>query len=95
MRPHHRNPNNKLLFSTSTLLILGALAALLHNSASAESDTRRWKNRWNFMCVDLDIAGGVHNGSKVQSWTCNGWDNQHWYYHDDGTITNQLEHRTY
>ena len=26
----------------------------------------------------LAIAGGTHNGTKVQVWNCNGWDNQKW-----------------
>jgi hypothetical protein len=26
-------------------------------------------------CLDEDIAGGTRNGTKVQLWDCNGWDN--------------------
>jgi len=37
-------------------------------------------------CVDSDVGTPTHNGTKVQAWTCNGWDNQRWYYYTDNTI---------
>jgi hypothetical protein len=30
-------------------------------------------------CLDEDIAGGTHNGTKAQVWDCNGWLNQRWH----------------
>jgi hypothetical protein len=55
-------------------------------------DCNGWDNqRWSFgadgtirsahdgRCLDEDVAGGTHNGTRAQVWDCNGWDNQRWH----------------
>lgn len=37
-------------------------------------------------CLDSDVSSATHNGTKVQVWQCNGWNNQQWTYYSDGTI---------
>ena len=37
-------------------------------------------------CLDSDVSSPTHNGTKVQIWNCNGWNNQKWTYYSDNTI---------
>jgi hypothetical protein len=37
-------------------------------------------------CLDADVATPTRNGTRVQVWQCNGWNNQAWSVAADGTI---------
>jgi hypothetical protein len=37
-------------------------------------------------CLDSDVATATHNGTKVQVWQCNGWNNQAWTIYADHSI---------
>jgi hypothetical protein len=36
------------------------------------------QNRWDFRCLDEDVSSPTHNGTKVQTWGCNGSNQQGW-----------------
>lgn len=65
-----------VVLATTTIATLG-----FATPASAE----RLMNHWYWpACLDMDVAQGGANGSKVQLWTCNGWPNQDWNWVDLG-----------
>ncbi|EPX55599.1 peptidase, M27 (PrtB) family [Cystobacter fuscus DSM 2262] len=37
-------------------------------------------------CLDADATSSGTNGTRIQLWDCNGWDNQNWQLLADGTI---------
>src|SRR5258708_28390844 len=37
-------------------------------------------------CLDSDVASPTRDGTKVQTWQCNGWNNQAWSVGPDRTI---------
>ncbi|TWP46969.1 ricin-type beta-trefoil lectin domain protein [Lentzea tibetensis] len=43
-------------------------------------------SRHDWRCLDSDVSSPTHNGTKVQIWDCNGWNNQKWTYYSDHTI---------
>jgi hypothetical protein len=43
----------------------------------------------NNRCLDADLGTIGGNGTRVQLWDCNGWDNQKWDLFDDGSIRNR------
>ncbi|MFD0568033.1 RICIN domain-containing protein [Kitasatospora gansuensis] len=43
----------------------------------------------NYRCLDADLGTINGNGTKVQLWDCNGWDNQIWIW--NGTTLQTLK----
>src|SRR3954453_11358681 len=63
------------------------------NAVAAASISYRITSAHDGRCVDSDVATPTHNGTKVQAWSCNGWDNQRWYYYTDNTIRSAQDGR--
>jgi hypothetical protein len=60
---------------------------LTAKAADVPKISYRIVSRHDRRCLDNDIAAGPTDGTRVQVWDCNGWDNQRWYYRtDDQTI---------
>ncbi len=38
------------------------------------------KSKWGNRCLDADLGTINSNGTRVQLWDCNGWNNQRWYF---------------
>lgn len=75
----------KLFRSLKTLCVasifLGVLADLpKFKEAKAQTTTYSiiTNARWPGQCLDLPTQGNGRSGTKVQTWACNGWDNQKW-----------------
>jgi hypothetical protein len=81
-------------------VLLVAVVWLPIASASASSTLVRsstsgttFHNLHDARCLDEDVSTPTHDGSNVQAWDCNGWDNQDWTYYTDGTIRNSHDGR--
>lgn len=51
--------------------------------AATASESAAWgpvRSHQNWRCLDADLGTIGPNGTKVQLWGCNGWDNQSWSY---------------
>ncbi|HLL64178.1 MAG TPA: RICIN domain-containing protein [Micromonosporaceae bacterium] len=44
-------------------------------------------------CLDADVSSPTRNGTKVQVWQCNGWNNQKWTVYPDHTIRSRHDGR--
>ncbi|MGC5010216.1 RICIN domain-containing protein [Streptosporangium sp. DT93] len=63
-------------------IVLGC-AAFVSGSAPAVDSGAPWgpiRSHQNWRCLDADLGTIGPNGTKVQLWGCNGWDNQSWSY---------------
>ncbi|GAB1694470.1 ricin-type beta-trefoil lectin domain protein [Krasilnikovia sp. M28-CT-15] len=51
-------------------------------------------NYYSDKCLNVDLRHGpVHNGTKVQMWRCNDYDNELWTYYSDLTIQSSYDGR--
>ncbi len=70
----------KTLCLVTTFLVV--LAEDLPKFKEAKAATYRYSiitnDRWEEQCLDLPTQGNGRSGTLVQSWACNGWDNQKW-----------------
>ncbi|MFE9746589.1 RICIN domain-containing protein [Saccharothrix saharensis] len=79
---------------TKLLAVLGLLLTALvvaPAGASAGAPSARTAHTpiqsvHDWRCLDADVSSPTHNGTAVQIWDCDGWDNQKWTYYDDYTI---------
>ncbi|RZU53523.1 ricin-type beta-trefoil lectin protein [Krasilnikovia cinnamomea] len=69
-------------------------AAVTATSAFQPYDSNIY-NWYSDKCLNVDLRHGpVHNGTKVQMWRCNDYDNELWtYYYDDYTIQSSYDGR--
>ena len=68
----------------AALLVAGA--AVVVPAGPALAATGVFVSRQDGRCLDADVSGPTHDGTKVQVWQCNGWLNQTWTWYTDGTI---------
>jgi hypothetical protein len=73
------------------VLTFGALLAVPGTPAQAAA--LAFSSVHDGRCLDSDISNATHNGTKVQVWDCNGWDNQKWTRYTDGTIRSRHDGR--
>jgi hypothetical protein len=78
-----RHPLRRLL--AVAIAVVAVLAGTTALPASA-SDYHPIYVHHDNRCLDADVGTDTHNGTNVQIWNCNGWDNQNWYWQDDFTI---------
>ncbi|WP_214415670.1 RICIN domain-containing protein [Sphaerisporangium fuscum] len=72
------------LTRTAQLLVVATgCAAMVAGSTAASADARAAgpiHNHASWRCLDADLNTIANNGTKVQLWNCNGWNNQKWTY---------------
>ena len=77
--------------------LVAALFSLLIANANANASTVLFTipiySQHDWRCLDADVSSATHNGTKVQVWDCNGWDNQRWTLYSDGTIRSSHDGR--
>jgi hypothetical protein len=60
--------------------LLGTAALVGVPATSASAVTAQWLSGHDGRCLDADIAGGTHNGTRAQVWDClAGVDQQKWH----------------
>src|SRR5215813_142549 len=76
-------------------VVLGVvLLALLVAPAGASATANNIiYSRWDGRCVDADVATPTHNGTQIQIWDCNDWNNQNWSYFTDFTLRSSHDGR--
>ncbi|MFJ9846905.1 RICIN domain-containing protein [Kitasatospora sp. NPDC101155] len=82
--------------SPSQIPTAGPYAASTPDRPNITYRTKAFTNNHGGKCLDGDLNGIGSNGTKVQLWDCNGWDNQAWYWTpvegQSGTYTLQNGH---
>ena len=73
------------LLKGSGALVLVA-AALVAPASAAQAGDGAFISGHDGRCLDSDVAGPTHDGTKVQVWQCNGWKNQSWSVGPNGTL---------
>ena len=68
---------------TLGLSLLGAGAAQAQPIGVLTANTPFYSNH-DGRCLDSDVSSPTHNGTKVQIWNCNGWNNQKWTFASTG-----------
>jgi hypothetical protein len=58
----------------------GAVVAGSTGVLAAVRATGPIRSHSNWRCLDADLNTISGNGTKVQLWNCNGWNNQKWIY---------------
>jgi Ricin-type beta-trefoil lectin domain len=68
---------------STVVTVLAALVVLLLPSSAWAADPVLYHKVRNLagenICLDADNSTLGQNGTKVQLWQCNGWDNQAWF----------------
>ncbi|MFC4530964.1 RICIN domain-containing protein [Sphaerisporangium dianthi] len=76
----------KFTKAARALAVVSGCAAIVAGTtgASAAVDTAAApgpiRSHANWRCLDADLTTIGSNGTKVQLWNCNGWNNQKWTY---------------
>ncbi|MFB6719412.1 RICIN domain-containing protein [Kribbella sp. NPDC056345] len=86
---------------TWSALVLGVVALLGATTPPAhagDSYPLPITNNWNGRCLDANANYLNQNGTPVQLWDCNGWDNQQWImrsvsYYSEFQIVNKSNGR--
>ncbi|MEU8270307.1 RICIN domain-containing protein [Sphaerisporangium sp. NPDC049002] len=69
--------------ATQAFTVAAGCAALVVGStgvSAAAGSPGPIRSHSNWRCLDADLNTIQPNGTKVQLWTCNGWNNQKWTY---------------
>jgi opacity protein-like surface antigen len=81
------------LILTAVSAQAGAAQAATPQASRLADDITRIHNAFFGRCLDADTGSISGNGTKVQLWDCNGWNNQSWDLLWDGTIRSMASGR--
>jgi hypothetical protein len=76
--------------ATSHAHHLAAFASTIVQPATSYFTLR---NKHDGRCLDEDVSTPTHDGTKVQAYTCNGRDNQLWYWDNNSNLRNKHDGR--
>jgi hypothetical protein len=77
--------------AAGALLVLAAV--IVAPAGPAQAAANALVSRHDGRCLDSDVATPTHDGTQVQIWQCNGWNNQAWTVGADGTIRSSHDGR--